>query len=107
MIHRDHYGRKTSAPGFNGMRFEAPCTSCMYRGDCPEGIPVRSFMENWNHIELAGGGKVSDRPANHWGVSIGGPEKRMRCGKRVRARIRKLSIPGFFGDVKAAAAGGR
>lgn len=92
-----HYIQNRVEKEFNQL-----CTSCMYCNVCPEGIPVWSFMETWNHLKLKGAEAVSDRLKYHWGTDISELDKCTQCLKCERACTQKLPIMDRFEDLKKA-----
>jgi len=82
--------------------FNQLCTSCMYCDVCPEGIPVWTFMEAYNHLKLKGSESVSDRLKWHWGTDISLLDKCTKCLKCERACTQKLPIMDRFEELKKA-----
>ena len=68
------------------------CTTCMYCKDCPEDIPVWSFVETCNHILLKTGTDIAFRLKGHWGVSPDLLDKCIQCGQCEAACTQKLPI---------------
>jgi predicted aldo/keto reductase-like oxidoreductase len=76
--------------------FNELCTGCQYCDDCPQGIPIPSYLDAYNHMLLGNGPTdMINRLQWHWGIKLEDDylDRCTRCGLCEKACTQKLPIP--------------